>query len=327
MSDFATHVVEVNDLEVSFQTHSNIVRAVRGASVTVKPGEAVGLVGESGSGKSTLARAIMGLLPRNRGRVTGGTISIQGRLVSELPEAERVKLRGNPVAMVFQDPLTYLNPVKKIGRQIAESVLLHERDSNVSRRVKELLNLVLLPSSCYDAYPHQLSGGMQQRALLAIALGCKPAILIADEPTTALDVTTQAEIIELISGLRQELRMALLLISHDIALIAQSCDRVTVMYAGRTIESGPVLEVLRYPAHWYTRGLIAASIAVPNENGRFASIPGELASNASEIQGCSFRNRCEEAAEECKELQEARVIKHDHTAHCCRPSRMKILAC
>lgn len=325
MPDKTTPIVEVNNLEVSFYTHSSEVRALRDASVAVNPGEAMGLVGESGSGKSTLARAVMGLVPRYRGRVTGGSIAINGRNVTQLPEEEWQKLRGSPVAMVFQDPLTFLNPVKKIGKQIAESILLHDRGANVSERVRELLALVLLPNTCQEAYPHQLSGGMQQRALLAIALGCRPAILIADEPTTALDVTTQAEIIDLISRLRLELGMALLLISHDIGLIAQSCDRVTVMYAGCTIESGPTLDVLRYPAHWYTRGLISASMAIPDENGRFTSIPGELASNVHDVKECSFRNRCSQAAEECTQPQPARLIEAGHTAHCCRPGRNRIL--
>jgi len=265
-------------------------------------GKTVALVGPSGSGKSSLARAALGLLPDGVAQIEGGDILIGGRNSTHFAQPDWERERGSPVAIVFQDPLAYLNPVMRIGKQIAESVERHDSPQNVNARVAELLQLVRLPPSVQDTYPHELSGGMRQRVLLAVALGCRPQLLIADEPTTALDVTTQAEILALLRDLQRQLRMALLLISHDLGIIASSCDRLYVMYAGATIESGPTKDIFANPAHPYTRGLLAAAEAALDKNGRFATIEGDVPNLSKEIVGCPFAPRCEYVFEKCSRM-------------------------
>ena len=272
--------------------------AVEEATLSVGEGEAVGLVGESGSGKSSLARALLGLLPRGVGRITNGTIKIAGRDVTRLSRHEWETLRGRPMAMVFQDPLSSLNPVMRIGTQIGESVRRHERGIDVVGRVGELLDLVRLPAAVAGSYPHERSGGMRQRALLAIALGCRPALLIADEPTTALDVTTQAEILALLRELRGKLGMALLLISHDLGVVADACDRVVVMYAGRTVEWGSTADVFARPGHPYATALLAAGLVERNAQGLFVTVEGEVGSAGG--AGCPFAPRCPEVMPRCR---------------------------
>jgi oligopeptide/dipeptide ABC transporter ATP-binding protein len=268
-------------------------------TLSVAGGEAVGLVGESGSGKSTLARAALGLIPRSIARIESGRISIGGQDVTRFTEDEWQSMRGDPVAIVFQDPLSYLNPVMRVGRQIAESVRRHAPGLQADTRVAELLSLVKLPPAAVDAFPHELSGGMRQRALLAVALGCGPKLLVADEPTTALDVTTQAEILALIRELRERLGMALLLISHDLGIVASACERIYVMYAGHTVEWGSTADVFQRPAHPYTVGLLKAAQAARNSEGRFATIAGDPP-NLSELSpGCPFTPRCPIVRAEC----------------------------
>jgi oligopeptide/dipeptide ABC transporter ATP-binding protein len=272
--------------------------AVQEATLAVGEGESVGLVGESGSGKSSLARALLGLLPRNVGRIAGGTISIAGRDVTHLSRREWEKLRGQPMAMVFQDPLSSLNPVMRIGKQIGESVRRHDHGADLGKRIEELLGLVRLPAAVAGAYPHELSGGMRQRALLAIALGCRPAMLIADEPTTALDVTTQAEILALLRELRGKLGMALLLISHDLGVVADACDRVVIMYSGRTVEWGSTADTFVRPGHPYASALLAAGRVMRNEQGLFMTIEGEVGSGGG--TGCPFAPRCPQVMPRCR---------------------------
>jgi ABC-type dipeptide/oligopeptide/nickel transport system ATPase component len=237
----------------------------------------VALVGESGSGKSTVARASLGLLPPRIARIEAGSLLIAGREMAAATEREWEQMRGYPAAMVFQDPLSYLNPVMRVGKQIAESVRRHDpANRDVAGRVAELLDLVRLRESVIRAYPHELSGGMRQRVLLAIALGCRPKLLIADEPTTALDVTTQAEILALLRDLRQRLGMAMLLISHDLGVVWEESERVYVMFRSRIVEQGSTREVFSRPGHPYTAGLIQAAKAARNSDGRFATIEGEF---------------------------------------------------
>jgi ABC-type dipeptide/oligopeptide/nickel transport system ATPase component len=244
-------------------------------------GESVALVGESGSGKSTVARAALGLLPARIARIEAGRLLIEGRDMASATEKQWERQRGHPVAMVFQDPLSYLNPVMRVGRQIAESVRRHDPGvKNVNARVAELLDLVRLSESVIRAHPHELSGGMRQRVLLAIALGCRPKLLIADEPTTALDVTTQAEILALLRDLRRRLGMAMLLISHDLGVVWEECERVYVMFRSRIVESGDTREVFTQPTHPYTAGLIQAAKAARNSDGRFATIEGEFSTTS-----------------------------------------------
>jgi oligopeptide/dipeptide ABC transporter ATP-binding protein len=292
------NLLSVNGLRLVYEGARGSTVAIEEASLDVGEGEAVGLVGESGSGKSSLARALLGLLPRNVGRITGGTISIAGRDVTHLSRREWEKLRGQPMAMVFQDPLSSLNPVMRIGTQIGESVRRHDRDVDVAKRIDELLGLVRLPPAVAGAYPHELSGGMRQRALLAIALGCRPAMLVADEPTTALDVTTQAEILVLLRELRGKLGMALLLISHDLGVVADACDRVVIMYSGRTVEWGSTSDTFARPGHPYAAALLAAGRVMRNEQGLFVTIEGEVGTGGG--QGCPFAPRCPHVMPRCR---------------------------
>ncbi len=269
-------LLQTRGLAIGYHSRAGSMVAVQDLSIEVREGESVALVGESGSGKSTVARAALGLLPPRVGRVDAGRLLVEGRDVTAFTEQQWEGLRGHPIAMVFQDPLSYLNPVMRVGRQIAESVHRHDPGTgDVNARVAELLDLVRLRESVIRAYPHELSGGMRQRVLLAIALGCRPKLLIADEPTTALDVTTQAEILALLRDLRQRLGMAMLLISHDLGVVWEECERVYVMFRSRIVESGLTRDVFRNPQHPYTAGLIEAAKAARNSDGRFATIEGE----------------------------------------------------
>ncbi|MFI5014151.1 MAG: ABC transporter ATP-binding protein [Hyphomicrobiales bacterium] len=294
-------ILRIEDLRLSFRTREAQVWAVNGASLVVGEGEAVGLVGESGSGKSTLARALLGLNPERTSTINEGRIVIAGRDVTRLSQAQWEGMRGDPVAIVFQDPLSYLNPVMRVGPQIAESVTRHTPQMAVGDRVQELLGLVKMPQGVARAYPHELSGGMRQRALIAVALACKPRLLVADEPTTALDVTTQAEILALLRDLRQRLGMAMLLISHDLGIVASACERIYVMYAGRLVEWGRTQEVFGKPAHPYTVGLLEAAAAARDAQGRFATIGGDPPSLAQLVRGCPFAPRCAEAMAQCQD--------------------------
>ncbi|MEK1929967.1 MAG: ABC transporter ATP-binding protein [Pararhizobium sp.] len=315
-SEAQNPLVKLDNLQLSYIAGKSVVQAVRSASLTIAPGEAIGLVGESGSGKSTLARSLLGLNNSRVIRIDNGSIKIQGREVASQSEKEWQKMRGAPLAMVFQDPLSFLNPVMRIEKQVAEGIRRHDASENVSKRIEELLSLVKLPTSVRRAYPHELSGGMRQRVLLAIALACRPKLLVADEPTTALDVTTQAEIMALLGELRQNLGMALLLISHDLGLVAAACDRIYVMYAGRTVECGLSQDILKAPAHPYTRGLFDSARALRLPNGRFATIGGEVPNLAHFVDGCPFRPRCSQAHAECMTMPEPASLTKDHWSRC-----------
>ena len=314
----ARPIVSVTDLHFSYLRGGAVISALRGVSLAVQPGEAVGLVGESGSGKSTLARALLGLTNPRLSRIDRGRIDIDGQDVTGFGPQPWESLRGHPVAMMFQDPLTYLNPVMKVGRQIAESVRRHDPGADVGARVRELLGLVRLPESVANAYAHELSGGMRQRALLAVALGCRPRVLVADEPTTALDVTTQTEIMALLADLRQRLGMAMLLISHDLGLVASACTRIYVMYAGRTVEWGTTDGVFGAPAHPYTAGLLQSARVVRDAAGRFATIGGDVPNLARPIEGCPFRPRCAFAFEPCVRMPDPVRVPGDgaHEVRC-----------
>ena len=276
LSGASAPLIETLGLSIGYRSRAGVMLAVQQASVLVRAGESVALVGESGSGKSTFARAMLGLLPEKTGRIEAGRILIEGRDVTTHTSTQWERLRGNPIAMVFQDPLSYLNPVMRVGKQIAESVRRHDPAvRRVAQRVDELLELVRLPVACAGAFPHELSGGMRQRVLLAIALGCRPRLLVADEPTTALDVTTQAEILTLLRDLRQELGgMAMLLISHDLGVVWHECERVYVMFRSRIVEEGDTRDVLANPSHAYTAALVRAAQAARNAEGQFATIEG-----------------------------------------------------
>jgi oligopeptide/dipeptide ABC transporter ATP-binding protein len=310
-------VLEIEALHVTYGASDRIVHAVRDATLVVNEGEAVGIAGESGCGKSTLARALLGLLPERIGRIAGGRIRVAGQDVTDHDETQWTALRGHPLAIVFQDPLSFLNPVLRVGAQIAESVRQHDPNQDIGRRCVELLDLVKLSASVLRSYPHQLSGGMRQRVMLAIALGCRPRLLIADEPTTALDVTTQAEIMALLGSLRTQLNMALLVVSHDLGLLRWHCDRIYVMYAGRTIEWGDTASVIDRPRHPYTSGLIATSRLLRGANGRFGALHGEVSTMDSGDAGCPFAPRCPEAHAQCRERMPGEfAVTKTHRAKC-----------
>ncbi len=293
----------VNNLRTSFFTSDGEVRAVDGVNFDIEDGKTVGLVGESGCGKSVTALSIMQLLPKSTGRIVGGEIRFQGRNLASLPEHQMRRIRGNEISMIFQEPMTSLNPVMTIGDQIAETVRLHQgaSRSEARNRAIEMLRLVKIadPQKRVGNYPHQFSGGQRQRVMIAMALACTPKLLIADEPTTALDVTIQAQILELIGELQGRLGMAVLLITHDLGVVAERADEVAVMYAGKIVESATPEVIFSRPKHPYTIGLLDS---LPGRRGgkkRLAAIPGMVPSPLDWPTGCRFRDRCARADASC----------------------------
>jgi len=296
-------LLRVSDLRTSFFTSDGEVRAVDGVSFEIGDGQTVGLVGESGCGKSVTALSIMQLLPKSTGRIGGGEIQFQGRDLAGLPEQEMRRVRGNEISMIFQEPMTSLNPVMTVGDQIAETVRLHRGASRSAARNRaiEMLRLVKIadPQKRLGNYPHQFSGGQRQRVMIAMALACTPKLLIADEPTTALDVTIQAQILELIGELQGRLGMAVLLISHDLGVVAERTDEVAVMYAGKIVESAKPELIFTRPKHPYTIGLLDSLPGRCGGKKRLATIPGMVPSPLDWPTGCRFRDRCARADARC----------------------------
>ncbi len=315
-------MLEVRDLEVSFPAVSGEARAVRGASFRLERGEILGMVGESGSGKTLTALAVLGLVPAP-GRIAAGSIRLEGRELRDLAEKDYRKVRGGRIGLVFQEPSAALNPVLTIGSQIVEAIRAHlplsKREAR-QRAARLLADLAVPePEERMRLYPHELSGGQRQRALLAIALAASPDLLLADEPTTALDVTVQAQVLELLATLRREKGLGILLVSHDLGVVAEVCDRLLVLYAGQVVEEGPTGEVLAAPAHPYTRALLAA---VPRAGegraaGPLASIPGAVPALDALPPGCVFHPRCADAVARCRESEPAPVrIGAGRSARC-----------
>jgi peptide/nickel transport system ATP-binding protein len=298
-------LLRVSDLAVEFGRRGKTLRVVEGVSFEIGRGEALGLVGESGSGKSVTSLAIMRLIPERSGRVAHGQIEFEGRSLLDLPASAMPAIRGRDMAMIFQEPMSSLNPVMTIGDQIAEALLLHGWPDKAKRRARviEMLRLVGIPNpeGRLGAYPHQFSGGMRQRVMIAMAVACSPKLLIADEPTTALDVTIQAQVLELMKKVRQELGTAILLISHDLGVIADVCERVIVMYAGHVVEEGDIRTILRKPAHPYTQGLLKSVPRKDEERERLFQIPGAVPMAGSIKRGCPFRARCDRVIPKCHE--------------------------
>jgi oligopeptide/dipeptide ABC transporter ATP-binding protein len=312
-------LLDVQHLTTVFDVDGRVLPAVNDVSFELRSGETLGLVGESGSGKSLTALSILRLV-QPPGRVAGGRVVFQGRDLLTLPEKEMRKVRGAGIALVFQEPMTALNPVFTIGDQIAEALKVHGLASRslAKRRVVELLDQVKVadPGRRVSDYPHQLSGGMRQRVLIAMALACRPSLVIADEPTTALDVTIQAQILDLLREMREACQLSLLLISHDLGVIAGNADRVAVMYAGRIVEQAPVREIFRAPAHPYTRALLAS---VPSGAGgrRLTALEGNVPPLADIPAGCAFAPRCVDAIAACRpELPMSTDIGPDHAVRC-----------
>ena len=320
-------VLDVKNLQTVFFTNSGLFRAVDDVSFSVRRGETLAIVGESGCGKSVTALSIMRLVPDPPGRVVGGTVTLEGTELLGLDADEMRAIRGNRISMIFQEPMTSLNPVMRIGDQITEAVRLHRSMTSKEawNKAVEMLRLVRIPEPEQRAreYPHQLSGGMRQRAMIAMALACRPALLIADEPTTALDVTIQAQILALIVDLQKELGTGLILITHDLGVVAQTAQRVIVMYAGKKVEEASVEALFENPRHPYTRGLMASMPAVisqgSNSDARLTEIPGMVPSLTNLPPGCAFAPRCGLAIDRCRAeyppLQEWDV---NHLAACWR---------
>jgi peptide/nickel transport system ATP-binding protein/oligopeptide transport system ATP-binding protein len=298
-------LLQVTDLTTAFRTASGEVTAIENVSFTLEKGEILGIVGESGSGKSVTALAIMGLLPRPPARILGGSIIFENQDLLKLSDRSMQRLRGPGIAMVFQEPMTSLNPVFTIGEQIMETIKAHESLSQKATfaRAVEMLEKVGIPSAAtrMTDYPHQLSGGQRQRVMLAIALVCRPRLLIADEPTTALDVTIQAQILELLMDLRDEFGMAIMMITHNMGVIAETADRVLVMYAGRTVEQAPVTRLFDHPLHPYTQGLLSCVPTLDQDQDRLVAIPGSLPEPSRRPPGCRFSARCTHAISACSE--------------------------
>ena len=315
----------MTDLVTSFRTDDGVLRAVDEASFEVDAGATLGIVGESGCGKSVTALSIMRLLPEPAGRVERGAIELDGRNLLAIPEREMQALRGNAVSMIFQEPMTSLNPVYTVGAQIVEAIRMHQKKSRSEARAHaiEMLKLVGIPSpeSNVDSYPHQLSGGMRQRVMIAMALACRPKLLIADEPTTALDVTIQAQILELLKKLQEQLGMAVILITHDLGVIAEYAKDVVVMYAGRVVERASVKEIFERPMHPYTRGLLG-SIPVPKrgqERKRLPTIEGVVPDLRDLPPGCRFADRCPMVIDACRQAEpDLEEVAKGHLARCIR---------
>ncbi len=318
-------LLEIQDLQTHFVTDAGTVRAVDGVSLMVRKGETLGIVGESGCGKSVTALSILRLIPNPPGRIVGGKILLDGRNLLELPEDAMRKVRGGSISMIFQEPMTSLNPVFTVGDQIAEGIRLHQGLSKREswNKAIEMLRLVRIPDPDrrVKEYPHQMSGGMRQRVMIAMALSCNPHLLIADEPTTALDVTIQAQILELLNQLKAELGMAVMLITHDLGVVADTAARVAVMYAGRVVEEAPVLELFKNPLHPYTQGLLNSipRIEKAERRPRLQAIPGMVPDLLELPRGCKFQARCSKVFEACRgdEPQLKAVGAADHRVRCC----------
>ena len=314
------NLLEVSGLRVYFRIDNGLLRAVDGVSFHIAPGETLGLVGESGCGKSVTAFSILQLIPMPPAEYAGGEILFRGENLLALNEKGMRRVRGNLISMVFQEPMSSLNPILSIGNQITEAILEHQNRSKREARelAIDMLGRVGIPSpeARFKEYPHQLSGGMKQRAVIAMALVCRPQLLIADEPTTALDVTIQAQILDLLGELKREFNMSVLLITHDLGVVAETCDRVAVMYAGKIVEYAPIVELFERPKHPYTHGLFRSLPTLGEKREALEVIPGAVPSPLDFPTGCRFRTRCSMAQVVCEQEPALREILPDHFAAC-----------
>jgi len=312
-------LLEIKDLYVEYKTGRATAKAINGLNMTIMPGEAFGLVGETGAGKTTTALSILNLLPRDVGKITKGEIIFKGKSVLNMSEKELTDMRGDSIAMIFQNPLSSLNPVFTIGEQIGIVLEKHQgmNKKQSMEQAGQLLKTVGIPANRAADYPHQLSGGMRQRVGIAAALACNPDLLIADEPTTALDVTIQAQILELMKDLQEQRTSSLLMITHNLGIIAELCQKVAVMYAGAIVEIGNVQDVFTHPAHWYTKSLLGAIPRIDGKADRLANIPGNASNSQRLADGCKFHPRCVHCTERCKtEMPPLVQVSDGHYAAC-----------
>jgi oligopeptide/dipeptide ABC transporter ATP-binding protein len=318
-----TPLLEVRSLSTHFFTDDGVIKAVDDVSFEIFPGEILSLVGESGCGKSVTALSLLRLIASPPGQIVSGEVLFDGRELLKLKEREMEKVRGNEISMIFQEPMTSLNPVFTIGDQIMEAILFHQRAGKEEARKKtiELLNRVRIPSPevTIDSYPHQLSGGMRQRAMIAMALSCQPRLLIADEPTTALDVTIQAQVLRLLKEIQKEMEMAVLLITHDLGVVSEIADRVAVMYAGRMMEYSSIEALFQQVRNPYTKGLLDSIPPIEEKRGRLNAIPGQVPDPMDLPGGCKFHPRCPLVIEECKKTEPSLYpVNGDHLSRCIR---------
>lgn len=312
-------LLSIENLVVEYSSDSETVHAVNDVSLQINKGQTLGLVGETGAGKTTIAKAIMRILPDPPARVTGGKIILDGEELLDLKEDRMQKIRGNRISMIFQDPMTALNPTIVVGKQIMEAIALHEKVSSreACKKAEEMLEKVGIPKERYSDYPHQFSGGMKQRVIIAIALACNPELLLADEPTTALDVTIQAQVLDMMNELKQELGTSVLMITHDLGIVAETCDCVAVIYAGEIVEYGTAEEIFDHPLHPYTTGLFGSLPNMAKEGGRLKPIDGMMPDPTDLPEGCKFAPRCHYATEKCRQGRpELRNVGGSHVVRC-----------
>jgi len=313
------NLLDVKNLNAIYHSHGEIVEAVNGVTFSLKRGETLGLVGETGAGKTTTALSILKLLPQNTGEITSGDIIFSNQNITKLSENEMQSIRGNKISMIFQDPMTSLNPVLTIGDQIAEVLLIHSNYSkeNIQIKVNEMLELVGIPSTRKKEYPHQFSGGMKQRVVIAMALACNPELLIADEPTTALDVTIQAQVLELMNQLKTQNNTSILLITHDLGVVAETCENVAIIYAGEIIEYGTLRDVFgSKKRHPYTEGLFGSIPDMNSNEKRLKPIAGLMPNPTQLPKGCKFHPRCQHVMEICKTVQPSIWTNDSHQIKC-----------
>lgn len=313
--------LSVKDLVVEYTSENTVIHAVNGVSFSLEKGHVLGLVGETGAGKTTIAKSILRVLPDMSARIVGGEIWLDSEELLSKPEKEMEKIRGKKISMIFQDPMTALNPTQTIGAQIAEVVSIHNKVSKAEaqNRAMEMLEMVGIKADRYQDYPFQLSGGMKQRVVIAIALACDPALLLADEPTTALDVTIQAQVLDMIRELKRKLGTSLILITHDLGVVGEMCDEVAVVYAGEIIESGTKWDIFDHPSHPYTVGLFRALPDISKKTDRLNPIDGLPPDPSALPEGCSFHPRCPYANENCRQGEIPMVeVSAGHFCKCCR---------
>lgn len=312
-------VLEIVNLQVQYVTEDGVVEAVNGIDISIEKGKTLGLVGETGAGKTTTAMAILRLIPDPPGLIVGGDIILDGIDIMKISEIEMEKIRGKVVSMIFQDPMTALNPVFTVGEQIAEAISIHQHVSQneAKKKAEEMLEMVGIPGNRAEEYPHQFSGGMKQRVIIAIALSCSPKLLIADEPTTALDVTIQAQVLELMKELKEKFNMSMLMITHDLGVVAEVCDEVAIMYAGRIIEQGTLEDIFNNTKHPYTEGLFNSIPNIDNRKAELKPIRGLVPDPYNLPEGCTFCDRCDYALDICKNQKPDKTyISDTHFVKC-----------
>ncbi|WP_430884648.1 ABC transporter ATP-binding protein [Fusibacter sp. JL216-2] len=314
-----SNLLNIKDLSIHYTTEDGNVKAVNNIELQLGAGETLGLVGETGAGKTTTALGVMGLVPNPPGKITSGTIEFEGRDLMKMSEEEMRMIRGNKISMIFQDPMTSLNPVMTVGEQIAEVIEIHQDlgSKDAMNKAAEMLELVGIPGSRINDYPHQFSGGMKQRVVIAISLACNPQLLIADEPTTALDVTIQAQVLDLMRNLKKDFNTSMLMITHDLGVVAEVCDKVAIMYAGEIVEYAPIQQLFENPSHPYTHGLFGSIPNLDEEVSRLKPITGLMPDPTDLPSGCSFHPRCPHAQPICaQQSPKDSVVEGEHRVKC-----------